>query len=194
MGHLLGGFATFGLLLWLSMRSRIQGYYQLSMSMRKVRPWIIIGLAVLMVQIMLGGWTSANYSALACPDLPVCQGTFWPRADFIQGFAITREIGVDYEGGVLDLAARVAIHITHRIGAVITLLVLALVAVRLMRNTVMPRSGAVLLILILVQFSLGILNIVLVLPLPNAVAHNGVAVLLLAQMIWLLHRSTPQRT
>lgn len=194
MGHLLGGFATFGLLLWLSMRSRIQGYYQLSMSMRKVRPWIIIGLAVLMVQIMLGGWTSANYSALACPDLPVCQGTFWPRMDFIQGFAITREIGVDYEGGVLDLAARVAIHITHRAGAVITLLVLALVAIRLMRNTVMPRSGAVLLILILVQFSLGILNIVLVLPLPNAVAHNGVAALLLAQMLWLLHRSTPRRT
>lgn len=193
MGHLLGGLATFGFLLWLSMRSRVQGYHQLSMSMRKIQPWIIIGLAVLIIQIILGGWTSANYSALVCPDLPTCQGAFWPQADFVQGFAIKREIGVDYEGGVLDLAARVAIHVTHRIGALITLLVLALVAVRLMRATVMPRSGAVLLLLVLVQFSLGILNIVLVLPLPNAVAHNGVAALLLAQMIWLLHRSTPRR-
>ena len=95
---------------------------------------------------------------------------------------------------MLDLPARVAIHMTHRMGAVLTLLVLSFVAVLVMRKTVIPRSGAVLLFLVLVQFSLGVFNIVLVLPLPNAVAHNGVAVLLLAQLIWLLHHSTQQRT
>ncbi len=193
MGHLLGGFATFCLLLWLSLRSRLPGSYQPSVSMRKIRPWLIFGLGVLIVQIILGGWTSANYAALACPDLPTCQGSLWPQTDFVQGFTIRRAIGVDYEGGVLDLAARAAIQLTHRIGAVITLLVLALVAIRLVRTTVMPRSGAALLLLVMTQFSLGILNIYLVLPLPNAVAHNGVAALLMAQMIWLLHRSTPLR-
>jgi len=194
MGHLLGGFATFAFLQWLAMRTAVAGPHQPTISMRKIRPWIVFGLIVLIIQITLGGWTSANYSALACPDLPTCHGAFWPQSDFIQGFTIQREIGVDYEGGVMDLAARVAIHVAHRIGAVITLLVLGVVAIRVMRTTVMPRSGAVLLFLVIAQFSFGILNIVLALPLPNAVAHNGTAALLLAQMIWLLHRSTPQRT
>jgi len=193
MRHLLGGFATFVLLLWLSLRLGSSENYRPSASLRKVRPWIIAGVAVLTMQIALGGWTSANYAALACPDLPTCQGSFWPEADFSQGFAISREIGVDYEGGVLDLAARVAIHLTHRIGAILTLLVLLAVAVRLMRTTVIPRSGLVLLVLVLIQFSLGILNIYHALPLPNAVAHNGVAALLLAHLVWLLHRGTPQR-
>lgn len=193
MGHLLGGLATFALLFWLSLRARIQGHFDPNLSMRRVRPWIIAGLAVLIVQITLGGWTSANYSALACPDFPTCQGSFWPQADFFQGFSPRREIGVDYEGGVLDLAARVAIHLAHRIGAIITLLVLSLLAIRLVRTTAVPRSGAVLLGLVIAQFSLGIFNIVHALPLANAVAHNAIAAVLLAQMIWLLHRSTSRR-
>ena len=192
MGHLLGGFATFGLLLWLALRSGSPAMHQPGRSMREMRPWIVFGLAVLTLQIMLGGWTSANYAALACPDLPTCQGVYWPRTDFLQGFTLWREVGVDYEGGILDLAARTAIHITHRIGAIVTLVVLGLVGMRLIRTTVMPRSGAVLLILVVAQFSLGLLNVALALPLPNAVAHNGVAALLLAQMLWLLHRSTPK--
>jgi len=193
MAHLLGGFATFALLQWLSMRIGSAENYRPSASMRKVRPWVIAGLTVLIVQIALGGWTSANYAALACPDLPTCQGKFWPEADFAQGFAVSREIGVDYEGGVLDLTARVAIHLTHRIGAVVTLLMLVTVAVRMMRTTVIPRSGMVLLFLVVIQFSLGILNIYHALPLPNAVAHNGVAALLMSQLVWLLHRCTPRR-
>jgi cytochrome c oxidase assembly protein subunit 15 len=194
MGHLLGGLATFSLLLWLALRTRGPGYYQPGAALRKTRPWIATGLVVLLVQITLGGWTSANYSALACPDLPTCQGSLWPTADFSEGFRVQREIGVDYEGGVLDLAARVAIHQAHRIGAVVTLLMLMVVALRLMRTAVLQRSAAVLLLLVLAQFSLGVLNILLLLPLPNAVAHNGTAALLLAQMIWLMHRSTPQRS
>jgi cytochrome c oxidase assembly protein subunit 15 len=193
MGHLLGGFATFALLQWLSLRLRIPQNYQPGKSIRKARPWIVFGLAVLIIQIMLGGWTSANYAALACPDFPTCQGSFWPASDFSGGINIRHEIGVDYEGGVLDHADRVAIHMMHRIGAVITLLVLVLVSIRLMRKTVMHRGGAVLLILVICQFSLGLLNVLLSLPLPNAVAHNGVAALLMAQLIWLLHRCTPRR-
>ena len=194
MAHLLGGLATFAMLFWLALRSGIPGHFEPNMSLRNVRPWIIAGLLVLIFQIILGGWTSANYSALACPDFPTCQGSYWPPADFVEGFSPRREIGIDYEGGVLDLKARVAIHLAHRIGAVLTLLVLILAAFRVMQTTVLPRAGAVLFLLVLTQFTLGVFNIVHALPLTNAVAHNAVATLLLAQLIWLLHRATRLRT
>jgi heme a synthase len=193
MGHLLGGIVTFALLVWLSNRSSINGYFEPSMSMRKMRPWVTAGLVMLGIQISLGGWTSANYSALACPDFPTCLGSIWPDADFAQGFNPQREVGVNYEGGVLDPAARVAIHITHRVGAVLTLALLTIVSLRLMRTTAMPRSGVVLLALVALQFGLGVMNIIYALPLAIAVAHNGVASLLLAQLVWLLHQSTPRR-
>jgi cytochrome c oxidase assembly protein subunit 15 len=194
LGHLAGGLATFVLLLWLSLRTRVRDQYNPAPSLSRLRPWLLAGLVVLILQITLGGWTSANYSALACPDFPTCQGSFWPPADFVDGFSPRREIGVDYEGGVLDLDARVAIHLAHRIGAVITMLVLALVAIWLLRASETPLSGAVLLALLTTQFSLGILNIVHALPLANAVAHNAVATLLLAQMVWLVDRATPRHT
>jgi cytochrome c oxidase assembly protein subunit 15 len=140
---------------------------------------------------MLGGWTSANYSALACPDFPTCQGQWWPASNFSEGFVLWREIGVDYEGGLLDLQSRVAIQMAHRIGAIVTFLAIGLLSVLLLRNAASRPSGLLLAALLLTQVTLGILNIVLYLPLPNAVAHNAVGALLAAMMIWLLHRSRP---
>lgn len=193
MAHLLGGLVTLSLLAWLAFRSKLPGAYAPGLPLRRVRPWIWVGLLALVVQIALGGWTSANYSALACPDFPTCQGKFLPDTDFREGFTLWREIGVDYEGGVLDLRARVAIHLAHRIGAVVAFGALLFVVVRLMRTAVTQRVGALLLALVLAQISLGILNVVLHLPLPGAVAHNGLAALLLLQLIWLHHKATPRR-
>ena len=187
MSHLMGGLATFALLLWLAFRSGSSGPNQAWVPMR---PLIIAGLLVLVMQLMLGGWTSANYSALACPDFPTCQGQMWPDADFSEGFILWREIGVDYEGGVLDLPSRVAIHIAHRTGALVTFIVLGWLVLRLLQNVDTRPGGYLLGSLLLVQITLGILNILLYLPLPNAVAHNGVGALLVAMMIWLLSRST----
>jgi cytochrome c oxidase assembly protein subunit 15 len=193
MAHLLGGLLTFSLLGWLAFRSGLPGTHAPGLPIRQARPWLAAGLLVLVVQIALGGWTSANYAALACPDFPACHGALWPDADFVEGFTMLREVGVDYEGGVLDLRARVAIHMAHRIGAVVAFCVLLLVALRLMKAPVTQRGGIVLLVLLLVQVTLGVLNIVLQLPLPNAVAHNAVAALLLMQLLWLHHRATPSR-
>ena len=81
-------------------------------------------LVVLALQIVLGGWTSSNYAALACPDFPTCQASWWPDMDFKDAFVLWRGLGIDYEGGVLDHPARVAIHFTHRLGAVVAALVL----------------------------------------------------------------------
>jgi len=190
LSHLMGGLATFAMLLWLVYRS---GSSAPSRALVRIRPFIITGLFVLVIQLALGGWTSANYSALACPDFPTCQGEMWPDSDFREGFILWREIGVDYEGGVLDLPSRVAIHITHRTGALLVFIILGWLAFKLLRNTETQAGGYVLGTLLVAQLTLGILNILLYLPLPNAVAHNGVGALLLAMMIWLLHGSTLKR-
>ncbi len=190
LSHLMGGLATFAMLLWLVYRS---GSSAPSQALVRIRPFIITGLFVLVIQLALGGWTSANYSALACPDFPTCQGELWPDSDFREGFILWREIGVDYEGGVLDLPSRVAIHITHRTGALLVFIILGWLAFKLSRNTETQTGGYVLGTLLVAQITLGILNILLYLPLPNAVAHSGVGALMLAMMIRLLHGSALRR-
>jgi len=147
----------------------------------------VIAIIVLAGQIALGGWVSSNYAALACTDFPTCQQQWWPQMDFANGFVMWRGLGVDYEYGVLEHPARVAIHYTHRIGAVVVLLVLGRYLHLLAKNTKqvpalrnVARIGSVLL---LVQIILGISNIVYKLPLSVAVAHNGVALLLLFSIV-----------
>ena len=133
MGHLLGGLTTFALLTWMAWRathSPIRLVDALAL-----RRWVIVVLALLAVQIALGGWTSANYAALACAnDFPKCVGRWWPPHDFREGFVLWRGIGVDYEGGVLDGASRIAIHLAHRMMAVVVFAYLLWLALRLWRT------------------------------------------------------------
>ena len=138
---------------------------------------------MLALQIALGGWTSANYAALACPDVPACTGQWWPETDFSEAFVLWREIGVNYEGGVLDQPARAAIHMTHRIGAIVTLLVLVSLAIRLLKVPRLRGNSQVLLAMVTLQFTLGVLNVVMALPLTVAVMHNAGAALTLALLI-----------
>jgi len=193
MGHLMGGLATFALLLWLAWRS---GGTSNASSLTSLRAPIVFALVLLVAQLALGGWTSANYAALACPDFPTCQGTFWPDADFSEGFVVWRDVGVDYEGGILDMRARVAIHLVHRLGALITFVVLGVLALRLTAAHSTRKDGVMLGALLLAQIILGIQNVVLQLPLINAVAHNATGALLMAMMLWLAYRSSlrPQPT
>lgn len=193
MGHLLGGLAAFCVLLWIAWSSSTRSPSPANRVLRQYRPLILAALAVVVLQLALGGWTSANYSALACPDFPTCHGQFWPDANFRDGFILWREIGVDYEGGVLDLRSRIAIQLTHRIGAVAVLLVVGLLSVKLISRPPARPQGLVLGALLLAQITLGIMNVVLQLPLANAVAHNGTGALLLAALLWVLHRSTPDQ-
>lgn len=191
LAHLIGGFTTLGLLSWLAYRSGRQVAGVTGWAFRKQKGWVVTALFVLAVQIALGGWTSANYSALACPDFPTCQGQAWPETDFSEAFVLWREIGVNYEGGVLDLPARTAIHMTHRIGAVVAYLVLLILAFRLIVSQVSRPSGLLLLVFATSQVGMGVANIVLGLPLFNAVAHNGMAAILMALLLWLLYRAQP---
>ena len=187
MGHLLGGLLTFSLLLWFAWRATdLPIRLADALALRK---WIVAGLVVLGVQIALGGWTSANYAALSCgTDFPKCVGQWWPPHDFAEGFVLWRGIGVDYEGGVLDGAARIAIQLSHRIMAVVVFVYLLLLAARLLRTPGMRGWGSLLGVLTLLQVSLGIANVKLALPLHVAVAHNAGAVLLLFVLVSLLAR------
>ena len=115
--HLLGGLTTLALLWWLSLTPERRPLTASEPGLLQVRR--LGGIAVLVLQIALGGWTSTNYAAVACPDLPTCQHSWWPAMDFRDAFVLWRGLGVDYEGGVLADPARVAIHFTHRLGAVI---------------------------------------------------------------------------
>ena len=193
MAHLLGGMATLALLVWIIYTSRYARDYHPGPQIRRMKTLVLASLAVLVLQISLGGWTSANYAALACPDFPTCQGQLWPDTNFREGFILWREIGTDFEGGVLDLPSRTAIHITHRIGAVVTLLLLLYTGFRLTRVAPLQRGGVLLIALVSLQFALGVMNIIWQLPLANAVAHNGVAALLLALLIGLSYRTSAGR-
>ena len=193
MGHLLGGLLTFSLLAWTAWRATNRPL-QLAEA-TQLRRWVMGAIAVLAVQIALGGWTSANYAALSCgagswsmDNFPKCVGQWWPPHDFGEGFVLWRGIGVDYEGGVLDGASRIAIQMAHRMFAAVVMLYLLLLAWRLLRIPGMRGWSAWLFTLLLAQLSLGILNVKLALPLPVAVAHNAGAALLLFTAVTLLAR------
>jgi cytochrome c oxidase assembly protein subunit 15 len=151
-----------------------------------LRPLAVAGLVVLALQIALGGWTSSNYAAVACPDFPTCQGSWWPAAQFDQAFVLWRGLEIDYEGGVLDHPARVAVHFVHRLGALATTLVLATLALLALRRA---RAGKLRLAAVLVfgalalQLAIGITTVVRGFPLAWATAHNAGAALLLLSVV-----------
>jgi cytochrome c oxidase assembly protein subunit 15 len=186
MGHLLGGLTTLSLLTWLLLEDRRRNADR---QVRRLSRPVIAGLVVLVGQIALGGWTSSNYAALACPDVPTCQGEWWPaEANFGEAFVPWRGLGINYEFGVLDAPSRVAIHFTHRLGAMLTLVVLASVALMLRRRVPAARAATTLVLAaVILQVSIGVGIVWFGLPLPLATAHNGCAALLLLAMINLLH-------
>lgn len=197
--HLLGGFTTLSLLWLLGLRLHNTPWAQPNIDLRfwrKLKPLALLGLVLVVCQITLGGWTSSNYAALACPELPTCQGQWLPTMDFAEGFDVTQEIGPNYLGGQLDAPARVAIHFAHRVGALVVTLYLAFLLTKLYRHAggaEMRSQANTILGLLILQVVLGMSNIIWSLPLFVAVAHNAVGALLLLTMVSLnyrLYRST----
>jgi heme a synthase len=140
----------------------------------------------LALQIALGGWTSSNYAAVACPDLPTCQGAWWPHADFHDAFVLWRGLNINYEGGVLDNSTRIAIQFTHRLGAVITSSALIAAALLVLRRRGLAGARgwawAVLAALAL-QLLIAASMVLKAFPLWLATAHTaGAALLLLATL------------
>ena len=175
--HLFGGFTTLTLFYFIYLKSRnFEIFNQINISNLK----IIAGVAflALIFQIFLGVWTSTNYASLACADFPTCQGTYLPEMDFKNGFNLNQEVGPNYLYGLLDNPARVAIHYSHRVSAILVTFIFLILMSRLWFSDAAPLAST-LGILLLTQIALGITNVVYVLPLYVAIAHNLFAACLL---------------
>ena len=174
-GHLFGGFITLSLFFYLFIRNTdfLDNFH-----FKNAKFISIAALTVLAVQIFLGVWTSTNYASLACIDFPQCKASYWPEMDFRSGFNLFQEVGPNYLYGLLDNNARVAIHFTHRIWAILVIIVFFILITRLWFSKIAPLASTVGVVL-LTQISLGIMNVVYTLPLYVAIAHNLVAAMLL---------------
>jgi cytochrome c oxidase assembly protein subunit 15 len=184
--HLLGGVATLSLLGLLTLR--LSGRFAAPLELPTKLRWIAAtGFLFVALQIALGGWVSANYAAMACTEVPTCQGLWWPDADFTNGFHLTQHIGPNYLGGNLDSDARTAIHLTHRIGALLVTLWLLSLAWQLygagLRSTAAWVAGV-----LAAQIGLGVSNVLFHLPLTIAVAHSAGAMVLMLSMVVVNYR------
>ncbi len=188
MGHLMGGMLVLSLICWLAL-SHTEGIKPYRYG-GHVKQWmVVVALILVVIQIMLGGWTSSNYAALACVGFPLCNGQLWPDMNFSEAFIMWRGLGVNYEFGVLDAPSRIAIQMAHRIGSVVLSLYLIWLSSRLMKNRELMPLGLLVIALLIIQVILGIANVVFNLPLAVATAHNGVAALLLLSIVVLLYKT-----
>lgn len=185
--HLLFGFLLFSLLAVYWVKQQPQ-WHNTETQLQHLRPFAAIVVLVLVLQIALGGWTAANYAALACIELPLCEAGWPQRLAMAEAFDL--HLGhADYEYGVMSQDARATIHVLHRLGAAVTLCTVGWFCWRLYRlaqTTLMQRLAQSIAAILLLQVSLGVLNIVLHLPLLNAVAHNvvGANLLMLVVVAW----------
>lgn len=186
--HLLGGIAILSLLAWLHWRQFAGQQTRPNwatgiIATKRLRIFALVSLAVLAGQIALGGWVSTNYAALACADLPLCDGKVLPALDFANAFHIIRPLGVGPDGELLKIEALRAIHWVHRIGAIIAVLVVGGFAFALLKIESGRKAAKMLLMLLAIQVLLGVSNVWFGLPLAVAVAHNGVAAMLFALLL-----------
>jgi heme a synthase len=186
MGHLLGGILIFACLC----RLCLQWSSVTAVNLPQWRFWILLAVIIVFCQIALGGWVSANYAGIACVGFPQCNGQWLPALHFSQGFNLFSPVGANYQGGVLDNDIRMTIQVIHRFGAILTagyIFTLASLLLAKVANKSLRLFAVLALLLVVSQFILGVMNVLYLLPLWVAVAHNGVAALLMATLLMMLY-------
>jgi cytochrome c oxidase assembly protein subunit 15 len=189
--HLAGGMATLALLTWLAMRP----FAPPPAGTRALRVQALGALLLVSVQILLGGWVSSNYAALACTEFPACRAGVWlPSMDFANAFHVVRELGMTAGGALLPSEALTAIHWMHRVGAVVVAGYILVFAMQLARHGALRSLAWLLAAAVLVQFALGVLNVWWSLPLALAAAHTAgaAALLVIVVVINFRIRAAPQ--
>ena len=188
--HLLGGLSVLAILLGLAWRERMPAASTLNFP--RLRWAVALVLGLVMVQIALGGWTSTNYAAMACPDYPTCKQSWIPSMDWEHAFVLTRELGQTATGEGLPLDALVAIHWTHRWFAMVVVVAVLLVGWRLMMaHQRLVGYGLAMIGAVLLQWAIGVANVWLEWPLLLAVLHNTGAALLLTVVLATVVRLSP---
>jgi cytochrome c oxidase assembly protein subunit 15 len=182
MGHLLGGFLIFSILTVL----RCYFFEKKPLGLTQFRPLLVMGLVITFCQIALGGWVSSNYAGISCMGFPACSGQWWPTLNLKEAFDVIHPIGLNYQGGLLDIQARMTIQWVHRLGALLVWVYWLVSSIYLWKKV--PDFSVRFTIFVLqsflnLQILLGIANVVYLLPLPVAVLHNGMGLLVLASSI-----------
>ena len=181
--HLMAGFLTAGLVWLLYFKSKDSStldreYWNFSLRTKNL---LNLGLVFVAIQIFLGAWTSTNYASYSCTDFPLCQGQLLPDANFKEGFNFFQSIGPNYLGGLLDHESRLAIHLSHRFGALVVTSYLLFLSYHFI-NQQKNNLAACLLLILTLQVLLGISNVVFALPLLVAVGHNLGGLLLITYL------------
>jgi heme a synthase len=148
---------------------------------------------VLTCQLALGGWVSTNYAVLACNGFPQCNGQWWPAMDAARGFTFLRGLGGSGATGPINAEALVAIHMAHRLFAVVAALALGLLAWRLLKTQGTQLLGRWLAVLLAGQLLTGLSNVVLGWPKAAALAHSAGAAALVLVLALLLSRASAWR-
>lgn len=176
LGNLLGGFLLFGLCWRMAVVGRWRSV-QPSLP-RYARVCGYVAVAVLLLQVLLGGLVSSSFAGLSCPMLTDCMV---PTPVPWEALNPLRE--PHFDPGILPVNAQGAVvHALHRWSAAVAALAVMAAAIILLRHG-RRRAGLALLFLLVTQLVLGLLLVQNALPLPLAVAHNGVAALLLANLL-----------
>lgn len=193
--HLLGGLVLLALLTMQVQQQRSGSARNPSILLRPVvYGATLLGLLLLTVQVLLGGWVSTNYAVLACNTFPLCQNSWWPLMNFEQGFTLWRHLGLDASGQPLVFESLTAIHYVHRLAAYVVLLYLALLGVALRRVPDLRAAALVLWLGLLLQLLTGVSNVVFDWPLLAAVLHTGGAAALVVVLVWILTGARASRS
>jgi len=187
--HLIGGMTTLGLLTFITHR-HVGSMSNILILNHKVKFFVRFGLVLLFIQILLGGWTSTNYAALACTDYPLCHGSFVPEMDFANGFSIFRELGMTATEQSLPIEAYYAIQWVHRMGAIVITIYFLFIAYILSSYPSIIFYRNILIIILFIQFTVGITSLLFHLPLALATLHNLGAALLVIIMVIINSRIT----
>ncbi len=190
MANLLGGMVLLGLLWWLHLSQGRGPAAEVSPGAESLRKWALLGLGLVVTQTALGGWVSSNFSALACSTFPLCNGALWPEMNIPAGFTLRHLLGVSAEGRVIvEPTATTAIHVVHRLGAVLVLLFVGWLGYRVLKlGGRLRRLGMAILALLVLQALLGIMTVVFSSPLGVVVTHNATAALLWLTLLALIYR------
>ena len=193
--HLMGGLVLLALLTLQVQRQRLSSERSQSVL---VSPALyvatLVGLLLLTLQVLLGGWVSTNYAVLACNTFPQCQGGWWPLMNFEQGFTLWRHLGLDANGQPLVFEALTAIHYVHRLAAYVVLVYLSLLALSLRLVSALRTPAHALVLCLLLQLLTGLSNVVFDWPLLAAVLHTGGAAALVVVLMWILTGTRASRS
>ncbi len=191
--HLLGGMTLFALLVWFWMRERDRAgdvrATQVPVHAR-TRTWLWFAIAVLFVQIFLGGWVSTNYAVLACADFPTCNGTLLPDTAWREAFTLARELGKNPDGTFLSVDALRTIHWAHRIGALVVTIIIVIAAIKIMKaDASLKRHAIQIKVALVLQILVGISTVLFDQPILVATAHNFFAAVLLSTLVVAAYRA-----